>query len=112
MAHVLSAIRFLNYTKESGLFVLHKCDNRACVNPHHLFLGTRKENHDDMVRKGRERYARGTQINTVVLTEQDVREIKKNLKNGEKHRQIAKKYGVCPGTISKIACGKNWKWVS
>jgi HNH endonuclease len=51
--HRVSAHLYLGLPLDSKLFVLHKCDNRACANPKHLFVGNQKDNIADMVAKGR-----------------------------------------------------------
>ena len=86
------------------LNVLHDCDNRACVNPGHLFLGTQAENIADMVAKGRE--ARGSGNGNTKLTEADVRSIRDEKDISE--LDIAKRYGASRSQIRRIRRGEHW----
>lgn len=89
-----------------GLWVLHRCDNRACVNPDHLFLGTRQENMDDMKAKFRQTFGEGHPA--AKLTDEDIRDIRKRFATGETHRQISLSYPVNRETIGRIVRHQSW----
>ena len=93
-----------------GLFVLHKCDTPACVAVHHLFLGTQLDNIQDRETKRRGNQARGEQHGFAKLTEQKVKQIRKNAKT-RSSRQLAKKYGVGHNTILCVIKRRTWKHV-
>jgi len=84
--------------------VLHKCDVRLCVNPDHLFLGTKTDNAADKVAKGRQE--RGEQHHAARLTGSDVRAIRSDQRA---QRLIASDYGVCQTHVSRIKLGTRWK---
>ena len=90
----------------SALFVLHTCDNPACVNPEHLFLGTHQDNSADKVTKNRQ--ARGTAAGNVKLNEQAITEI---LASTVPDYSLAAQYGVSPATIHKIRLRQTWTHV-
>lgn len=93
-----------------GLFVCHRCDNPGCCNPEHLFLGTNRDNMDDMMSKGRS--CRGEKMWSAKLTEKDVEIIKVLLANKKiKRKTIAYLFGVSVYTIYEINAGKKWKHV-
>lgn len=87
----------------SGMDVCHRCDNRSCVNPYHLFVGTRAENAADMVMKGRG--AGGCRKH---LREDQVQEIRRRILAGSRPSEIARAMNVNRETVSKIAEGKSY----
>lgn len=93
------------------LFVLHKCDNRKCVNPKHLFLGTHIENMQDMVRKGRSLRKPGSKQPNSKLKESDISTIRSRLSSGESSKDISVSYSVTRTTISRIKNNKAWTHV-
>lgn len=90
-----------------GLLVLHKCDVPACVNPDHLFLGTQRNNLDDMTEKGRRTV--GERVGREVLTEDIVREIRQSSARGI---DLAARYGVSGSLISQVKNRRLWAHVA
>jgi len=86
------------------LLVCHKCDNRRCVNPEHLFLGTCRDNNRDTVAKGRH-------VSPLTkLTEDAVRQIRK-LAGIETLHEIAARFGVTHAAINAVLKKITWKHV-
>ena len=104
--HRLAAHIFLGLDLNSDVWVLHKCDNKRCFNPDHLFLGHPQDNSTDMVNKGRS--ARGQRNSQSRLTAEDVINIKKSAAAGESGKSLAARYGVTPTAICHILRGRNW----
>ena len=110
-AHRLSFAHFKGPILE-GLHVLHRCDNRRCVNPEHLFAGTAADNIDDCLKKGRFVHVRhhGESHGEAKLTAEAVLDIRAHYVRG-KTRQVdfAKKYGVSQVLVGLVLSGKAWK---
>lgn len=90
----------------NGLYVLHRCDNRRCVNPDHLFLGTFHDNMNDMVSKSRQAF--GDRSGRRKLSASEVREIR--ALSGT-CAELGKKFGVSDATISDIRRRRSWRGI-
>lgn len=98
-----------------SMCICHHCDNKLCVNPDHLFVGTQDDNMKDMVAKGRQNNPIGESNGRAKLTEDDVQYIRKVYKRYSRQfgsGALAKKYGVDPVTIRDIVNGKLWPHVT
>lgn len=89
--------------------VLHACDNRACILPQHLFLGSIEDNTEDMMLKNRQ--AKGSKHSHAKLTEADVLNIKKLFKAGATQKELCKQFNMSSGSISLIVRGITWRHV-
>jgi hypothetical protein len=87
-----------------GLCVLHHCDIRLCVNPNHLFLGTRSDNLRDMTEKGRR--VSGERHGMSKLTADQVKQIRES---NETQAKIATNFGVSRSLVGFIKQNKRWK---
>lgn len=87
-----------------GMLVLHHCDVAPCVRPDHLFLGTFKDNTQDMLKKGR--------FTPCKLTEQEVLEIRRRYPaGGVTYKELAQQYNVSHQLISFILSRRIWKHI-
>lgn len=88
-----------------GMIVCHKCDNPACLNPAHLFLGTNVVNSLDMVSKGRQARLKGELNSQAKITEEQVKKI---LGDQRLQREIAVDHGISIQNVNAIKRGRAW----
>jgi len=90
-----------------GMDVCHRCDNRRCCNPSHLFIGTRKDNMVDAVKKGRQ--AKGFSLPQTKIGEIEISEIVKRAVAGEPYSSISKDFGICRQRAGQVAINNGIK---
>ncbi len=102
----------IDHSDIKGMVVRHTCDNRKCINPEHLVIGTHQDNMDDM--KKRNRTAKGEAHGRAKLSEVDIKTIRDRYIRGSKEHgstAIAKDFGVAFQTVSKIINRHRWQSV-
>ena len=90
-----------------GLLVLHKCDVPGCVNPDHLYAGTKEDNERDKAERGRS--CRGERQHNAKLTEDAVIAIRAGHKAGISQAELSRRYGTGFTNIHEIVKGHSWK---
>lgn len=87
-----------------------ECNDRMCIQPDHLSWGTYRENETDKLRD--DKHLRGSRNHQARLGESQVLEVVDLLRSGQTQQQVADRFGVGKTTISAIARGQNWSWLT
>lgn len=109
-AHRL-AWEFSNGKVPSGMNVCHRCDNRACIEPTHLFVGTQSDNMRDCENKGRANHPVGERNNKAKLTSEEVLELRRRRAAGESMYRLGKVFGIARQSVRSIILGRHWRHV-
>jgi hypothetical protein len=98
-----------------GVYVLHRCDNRRCVRPDHLFLGTHRENIADMIAKGRgskpPRHV-GDSHPQAKITAAIASDLRRRVAAGEKQAALAREVGISKSAMCAIVKRHIWREVA
>lgn len=95
-----------------GFIVLHSCDNRLCINPNHLSIGTSKDNSDDMIAKGRSKHPSGSDHHYAKLTKEKANEIRRRYKPYSRidgSLALSREFQVTQASVFSVISGKTWK---
>ncbi len=108
LAHRASWMITHNKIIPCNMCICHTCDNPGCVNPQHLWLGTRAENNQDKANKGRAPSGKmkGENHGRSKITAQQIHRIRRSK---AKQCCLAEEFGISPSAISMIINRKRWK---
>ena len=106
-AHIASYLIHVGEVPD-GLRVLHRCDVRCCVNPKHLFLGTDKDNTQDMIKKGRADYSRALRGEHHAMSTLTASQVLRIRSDSRPTTQIATEYDISTTHVRRIKRGANW----
>lgn len=113
-AHAVAYELFHKTKIPKGMLACHTCDNHLCVNPHHIFIGTHKDNMQDMIRKGRGFVPApmiGSRNPRAIINEETALKVKQFRIEGKARSQIAELTGLTISNVGAIVEGRSWRHV-